>query len=533
MINLIERLPEEEIIAFRQYGAYMDGVCPDSLSDEKLFGPWNYAKQDLYKLLGNKFIINQNVEYTEGLEIIENKIRETVNGYHPVRKALSDLIQKHFYEKELYTTGDKLSVLNFNSTLALNTWDEDTLIISADANPTGKVIKIQKGMKIIKAIEKLLKVYDMFNAEEFENFRILHSQCLNTAKLKGNLHLSIHPLDYATMSDNNCGWESCMLWGEGEYHQGTIEMMNSRYMVVAYLTSSEPFRLPGNGDYTWTNKKWRKLYIVSPELLMGIRAYPYAAESLDFIVLDWLKQLAEQNMGWGYFPQRQKVDNHRDNTLVFDNLQYTMYLDLHMNHMYNDIGHNHYAYFTSDNMIYDKRSSFCMSLSGESECLVCGQTGYECIEHAYLECHSCGSFSQCPICGHWDHDDAEWYEYNGQYICQCCWEDLCECECCSQLKEYADCEYIYIHYLWKGYWDYQPKEYTYEFLLCRDCYDDLMKNCPVTNGRDYYLKDMTLEQFKELLKNIFSENSYWSRRNDLIEKWNFTHPDDEYIEEDE
>jgi hypothetical protein len=60
-----------------------------------------------------------------------------------------------------------------------------------------------------------------------------------------------------------------------------------------------------------------------------------------------------------------------------------------------------------------------------------------------------------------------------------------------------------------------------------------MENCPATNGRDYYLKDMTLEQFKKLLETLFSENSYWGRRDELIEKWNFTHPDNKYIEEDE
>jgi hypothetical protein len=238
-------------------------------------------------------------------------------------------------------------------------------------------------------------------------------------------------------------------------------------------------------------------------------------------------------MGWHYFPQRQKVDNHRDNTLVFDNLQHTMYLDLNMNHMYNDIGRNHYAYFTSDDIFYNERHGLCMSLSGKSECLICGQTGYEHIEHAYLECHNCGSFSQCPICGNWGHDDCEWFEYKGQFICQCCWEDLCECECCGRLKEYAECEYIYVLYPWKSYWDYQPREHSSEFLLCRECYDILMKNYPAANGRDYYLKDMTLEQFKKLLENLFSENSYCSRRDDLIEKWNFTHPDNKYIEEDE
>ena len=91
----------------------------------------------------------------------------------------------------------------------------------------------------------------------FEQMRIKHSQILNKKRLKGTLCLSIHPLDYITISDNNCDWDSCMTWtGDdcpGEYRLGTLEMMNSPSVVVAYLDSKEPYH-PLDDGRAWSNK---------------------------------------------------------------------------------------------------------------------------------------------------------------------------------------------------------------------------------------------------------------------------------------
>ena len=73
----------------------------------------------------------------------------------------------------------------------------------------------------------LSKIATAYNLPGFEDFRIAQSLVTNQANLKGYITLSIHPLDYMTMSDNNCGWDSCMSWQEeGCYRQGTVEMMN-------------------------------------------------------------------------------------------------------------------------------------------------------------------------------------------------------------------------------------------------------------------------------------------------------------------
>jgi hypothetical protein len=116
----------------------------------------------------------------------------------------------------------------------------------------GKSFKINRGCKVSKVLGKLANI---LNLPGWEDFRICHSQILNQKDLGGNLTISIHPLDYMTMSDNSYGWESCMSWeSEGGYRQGTVEMMNSRSVVIAYLSGEDKMRI---GDDFWNSKKWR------------------------------------------------------------------------------------------------------------------------------------------------------------------------------------------------------------------------------------------------------------------------------------
>jgi hypothetical protein len=99
----------------------------------------------------------------------------------------------------------------------------------------GKVLKIRNGSRPMRSIRKIAESYGI---EGFEHFMNKHSECLNQKSLKGTVHMSIHPMDYMTMSDNNEGWESCMSWAnDGCYKQGTVEMMNSPCAVVGYLES--------------------------------------------------------------------------------------------------------------------------------------------------------------------------------------------------------------------------------------------------------------------------------------------------------
>ena len=92
--------------------------------------------------------------------------------------------------------------------------------------------------------------------EEFEDFRIKHSRILSEKEFIGRLSLSIHPLDFMTMSDNDSDWSSCMSWRTcGSYRRGTVEMMNSPCVVVAYLSASKPMVLDRGSHFKWNIKK--------------------------------------------------------------------------------------------------------------------------------------------------------------------------------------------------------------------------------------------------------------------------------------
>ena len=90
------------------------------------------------------------------------------------------------------------------------------------------------------------------------------------------------------MSDNNEDWESCMSWTQGgEYRVGTIEMMNSPYVIVAYLKSHHNLEWADN----WNSKKWRELYICSNDFVRSITGYPYKDEKITKLVLEKIREL--------------------------------------------------------------------------------------------------------------------------------------------------------------------------------------------------------------------------------------------------
>ena len=67
---------------------------------------------------------------------------------------------------------------------------------------TGKEVSVQKGVKITRLINILKNILDI-PQERIEEVQIAISQVRNSAKITGDLCLSIHPLDFMTMSDND------------------------------------------------------------------------------------------------------------------------------------------------------------------------------------------------------------------------------------------------------------------------------------------------------------------------------------------
>ena len=57
-------------------------------------------------------------------------------------------------------------------------------------------------------LRKICVEFDL-SLEDYETVRLAQSQLLNNAFCQGTLTLSISPIDFVSMSDNDCGWAVC------------------------------------------------------------------------------------------------------------------------------------------------------------------------------------------------------------------------------------------------------------------------------------------------------------------------------------
>lgn len=382
---------------------------------------WNSAKSEyLYKLLGNQFIIKKTLVYNKPISKLENELSEKFNRRGSACFNFRRVFDRFLWENRVALGTDyyKLQLLMDLHCLISTSYEDDEFSVNT---PDGHVIKVQKGCRPMRIISKLSKAYGGLDGmEEFQNEV---SIILTQKKLTGEMTLSIHPMDYMTMSHNSSDWTSCMDWTDkGCYCRGTVEMMNSPMVVVAYLSSDNDMNFYADGNhYTWNNKKWRELFIVDKDIITGVKGYPYQNSDLVQLVNSWLKELAEKNLGWTY-----EKDNVQYSHYSYINIKHaadgeettSIRVQFDTNTMYNDFGSiDHYGIFGTD--AYD---NIHLNYSGEEMCLMCGGTDCYFDSEGCLMCTDCDEVYYCSCCG--DRIDADdRYELDGEYFCYSCYCD--------------------------------------------------------------------------------------------------------------
>lgn len=380
-------------------------------SVDKILTPWKLYKEAsiLGEIFKDALIISEDIEF----KTPEAEMRSALNN----NKQISKFERK--FHKWIWDYDDSMTIHNppeieafwilaSHNTIINNKYDGPTVRVPTN---DGHEIIIPYGCKPVKILGKLNNAFHIVDDELFEDYRVAVSMALNTASIKGKLCLSIHPLDYMTMSDNACNWDSCMSWiDEGSYRQGTVEMMNSPYVVVAYLAASTPMKI---FDQEWNNKKWRSLYIVHPEFITSIKGYPYQIPEVDKIVINKLKDLAhaaDPNLEYGevveYEYPKLKTTNNRT-------IRFTFFTD----HMYNDFGLNSSMHCgcVSKNIFSD----VLVNYSGESECMWCGSTMFN-EDDGDLTCSACFNHTCCDCCGE-PYPSSGLYEVaGGDMVCEDC-----------------------------------------------------------------------------------------------------------------
>lgn len=192
--------------------------------------------------------------------------------------------------KQVYTFLDMLQRICSFENIKYNCVPYDIAPVRSDFG----VRTVVGGTKTMKALRQFLEDIGFKDMDVFEKFRddISQDRTPLTAKKRAKIVLSIHPADFITMSDNDCNWRSCLSWKTGEFSNGTVEAMNSKTVLIAYIADKEN---PYMRDYpTIPNKSWRSMELVDLDNCVGIltgKSYPYTAMTTQQAIVNKLYEL--------------------------------------------------------------------------------------------------------------------------------------------------------------------------------------------------------------------------------------------------
>ena len=476
---------------------------------------WNADKENLANILNGNLIIEKPILFNKSIDELCNEMDEKMP--HHLRTALNKISDYYYkqwdfanccaFDQKKYNSRWTVDSLISTWNLCSNRYNNETTDITL---PNGEETRVQRGCKPMKIIKKLFAAMG-YDSSLYEDLRIFQSQILNQKKLEGTLCLSIHPLDFMTMSDNNEDWSSCMSWdNDGCYRIGTVEMMNSPYVVMAYLKSDNCYYYINN--LKWNSKKWRCLYIVEPnQIITSIKGYPYYNESLLSAAGEWLVELV--NNAGGNFDIASATDYEYAHIGEYS-------LDFCTNGMYNDFGcATHWGVVSKT--AFDKYIT--LNYSGASECMWCGDSfEVESDEEGTLSCPNCNGYIHCDECGCSIHPDETHSSPDGDGIyCSCCYEDLFTTENLTYEACYVeDVKYVYIlpnESVAKSLIDGTSQWYNYHGITLRDKedYDEVdwlyhFKSTDVeiqnnANQPYIYSSDLTEDGFNKFIGSINRE----------------------------
>lgn len=227
-------------------------VIPKPLAITDLMTRWEQGKAEFKKAMGGKLIYEYPTPVTFNLseQAKRDKLRDfcesIADTFHLV--DLADFLyenNKTFYE------------------------NKTTKLLSS----TPKQIKI--GSKIIKDFK-----YFIEDDELCRRLQDKASMLIQEEKVTGILCLSIHPLDYLSLSENTYNWRSCHAL-DGEYRAGNLSYMTDSSTIICYLRGENEVELPHfPPEVKWNSKKWRMLLNFSEDwsVVFAGRQYPFKSD---------------------------------------------------------------------------------------------------------------------------------------------------------------------------------------------------------------------------------------------------------------
>ena len=454
-MEIFDRITPKEQETIKNYIRMYAGVA-ESAPLNQVLQVWNKQKRTLYKGLGKRLRVRIPVEIPRNALYYQKELKAIYGLYTIWDERDSETFLSNLAKYRSVIHND--FVYAYISFIAGQPWpNEDKYTasrlllhqniekgyISTQRNNEPYHFKafkatVKNNMRTVRTIQKVLKAMRFPYMDLFEEWRNAVSDLNINRDIKADLVFSIHPIDFMTMSDNNCDWSSCMSWANhGSYSAGTIEMMNSNMAVVAYLESKTPYIISDSEEnYEIPNKSWRILLYANKHIIVAGKAYPYYNENLIKICLDKLRALLKENLNWKYqyinqqYRDNLSIDNNfylqREHLSTFDKPKnpnkpkHAIYL--YSNCMYNDLIEYKDLYWCCRNWV-PHTMKFC--ISGPVTCMCCG---------GYIESpHSISSYD--------DIGDTK--------VCEEC-RTLYECDVCGQIK-YNNIQYRFEEKPWRTY----------------------------------------------------------------------------------
>lgn len=425
---------------------------------------WNKSKQTLFDIFGEKLMLEKEIEVKDGANKKAREISEYLYSTNPGINfivCLRKLFELGNYFEDTFATRNAI----YNLTQPNQLYANRVIKGFNYHNKDGKIVKVPEGAKVMRVLQKMAKEFDL---PDFDIFRNHISRITEVRKSKIKFTLSIHPLDYMTMSDNVNGWESCMNWtqGPGSYRAGTIEMMNSPLVVVAYITTKPYY--PANTSIEWTSKSWRELIIVHPNTICSVKSYPYYNIAFDKALVNWLADLVEEKTEWRY--NRKQPQESLENSSYIgawqdkEDEENRFILDFETNEMYNDFGNTENYGIFSVNPPDNKYNMFTINYSGLMTCMCCGGKDYWDDDTEAVVCEECDPPEYCYCCGE-RVNASNAIEVDGELVCEDCYHDLPRCMCCEDAHFEDNFIPVFV-----GHIDNQTINVDYdEHYICSDC----------------------------------------------------------------
>ena len=387
---------------------------------------WEKNKEYLYNKLGNVIVksdpIDVSVKDNREVQVMMDKFEAYLyNNVHDYTKVNTI---------RYFLNSDAVGMVGFVE----NKVQKDYKTLYKNINEdVGYDIDIKAGMKFSRALKLFFNEGEQEKVKNIQNEYSTYAQKLKCKKL-GKIHLSIHPLDYLSISTNNHNWGSCHNIEDGDYRYGNYSYIGDSVTLVAYYSTDEEFdqEIGGFGRVKWNSKQWRMLVHIDKDengnpVVIYNRQYPYNSIALQAEVDKMVMKYFDN----GTLKDLESIGNFYEKDIYPNSVEpYSLH--------YNDISEDNGCMIRVSNAIEEKKLGHFISVGSATPCVSCG-SHYADSEYSGM-CGYCDTHNICALCDCREDEDNMIYVMSEDIsICRDCYErDYTCCQICGSIVHQED-----------------------------------------------------------------------------------------------